>query len=327
MRFFTLRAGLSSFVTNWRGSRDLAPVTNTRHLLKNYFAAAFVLDFASFCTAVFRRRIYSWHCDIMQLGAKSMNVTPMAAAARQNLAARNGLLAAIGRAHQERLDLHLEYLEAKAGRVLCWAGDRLDHAFFPGSAVLSVSALLADGSAIETANIGREGAFGLFEAMYTHFTFSQCLVLLPGSLIRVPFGVLRYLFEHDVHTRNLFVAYSVALRSQIEQAAACCAAHTIQARICRWLLMISGRTGSQDMCITHDSLAQTLGASRKSVSVALHAMQADGLIDYRRGRMHILDLGGLESASCECYSIIKASWTCNGGEHKAAMRTAHLTCG
>jgi CRP-like cAMP-binding protein len=255
-----------------------------------------------------------------------MNLALITGAARQPLASRNRLLAAIGRAHQERLGPHLEHLEVKAGRPLCRAGDRLDHAYFPGSAVLSVSALLADGSAIETANIGREGAFGLLEAMYTHFTFSQCLVLLPGRLIRVPFEALRYLFEHDVHTRNLFVAYTVALRSQIEQALACCAAHTIQARICRWLLMISDRTDGQVMYITHDILAQMLGASRKSVTVALHTMQANGLVDYCRGRMQVPDRSGLESASCECYSIIKAALTRNG-EAQSGGGTEHLTCG
>src|SRR5262245_14186427 len=132
-----------------------------------------------------------------------------------NVKLGNRLLTSLGSAARERIDDHFETLEAPAGRILCWTGDRLDHVYFPDGAVLSVSTLLGDGSAIETAAIGREGAFGLLEAMYTHRTFSQCRAIMAGCLYRLPFQALRYLFEHDSHARRLFVTYSLALRAEI----------------------------------------------------------------------------------------------------------------
>jgi hypothetical protein len=44
-----------------------------------------------------------------------------------------------------------------------------------------------------------------------------------------------------------------------------------------------------------------VGVRRPPVSVAAGTLQHAGLIRYRRGRVEVLDRGGLEAASCECY--------------------------
>ncbi|HUI21362.1 MAG TPA: Crp/Fnr family transcriptional regulator [Methylocella sp.] len=221
-----------------------------------------------------------------------------------NLTPDNRLLRAFDHVSWARTSNVAERIEAKEGSVLCWAGDRIEHVYFPENAILSVLTILADGSAIETANIGREGAFGLFEAMYTHSSFSQCLVQTPGTLMRVPFDVLRYLFEHNPQIRALFVCYTEALRAQIQQTVACYASHTTQERLCRWLLVMADRAG-QDLRFTHEFLAHILGANRKSVTLAMQAMHRAGLVNYQRGRIRILDRPGLEKASCECYAALK----------------------
>jgi hypothetical protein len=51
--------------------------------------------------------------------------------------------------------------------------------------------------------------------------------------------------------------------------------------------------------------SEMLGANRKSVTMAAQALQAAGLISYRRGKIQIVDRAGLEKASCECYAIVK----------------------
>ena len=56
---------------------------------------------------------------------------------------------------------------------------------------------------------------------------------------------------------------------------------------------------------THEFLSHILGASRKSITVAAQAMQAAGLISYRRGTIQVLDRAALEDASCECYAIVR----------------------
>jgi CRP-like cAMP-binding protein len=189
--------------------------------------------------------------------------------------------------------------------VVCEAGGLLKHAYFPEGSVLSLLTVLENGSAIETANIGREGAFGLFAAMYSRVSFNRCLVQLEGDMVRCPIALLQSEFKESEEVRNLFVSYSETLLSQVQQTVACNAMHTTEERMCRWLLMMHDRAQGKVLPYTHEFLSHMLGANRKSVTLAAQAMQVAGLISYRRGKIQILDRPGLEAASCECYAIVK----------------------
>jgi CRP-like cAMP-binding protein len=171
-------------------------------------------------------------------------------------------------------------------------------------AVLSLLTVLENGSAIETANIGSEGAFGLFAAMYSRVSFNRCLVQLEGGIIRCPIQLLQSEFKRSEHVRDLFVSYSETLLSQVQQTVACNAMHTTKKRICRWLLMMHDRAEGEVLSYTHEFLSHMLGANRKSVTLAARSLQAAGLINYRRGEIQVVDRPGLEKASCECYAIV-----------------------
>jgi len=217
----------------------------------------------------------------------------------------NQLLGALEPESRKRIDPHLEPVELKLGAVVCEAGGLLKHAYFPQGSVLSLLTVLENGSAIETANIGREGAFGLFAAMYSRVSFNRCIVQLEGSMARCPIELLQAEFKTSEHVRNLFVSYSETLLSQVQQTVACNAMHTTEERMCRWLLMMHDRAEGESLTYTHEFLAHILGANRKSVTLAAQSMQTAGLISYRRGTIQVLDRHGLEKASCECYAIVK----------------------
>jgi CRP-like cAMP-binding protein len=217
----------------------------------------------------------------------------------------NRLLEALEPASRKRIDPHLEPVEIELGAVVCEAGGLLKHAYFPKGAVLSLLTVLEDGSAIETANIGREGAFGVFAAMYSRVSFNRCLVQMEGGMVRCPIQLLQLEFRCSEHARNLFVSYSETQLSQVQQTVACNAMHTTEQKICRWLLMMHDRADGDVLTYTHEFLSQMLGANRKSVTLAAQSMQAAGLISYHRGRIQILDRPGLERASCECYAIVR----------------------
>src|SRR5450631_2826868 len=218
---------------------------------------------------------------------------------------RNRLLAAIEAASLARIAPHLEPVVLKLGDVVCEAGGLLKHAYFPEGAVLSLLTVLENGSAVETANIGREGAFGLFAAMYSRVSFNRCLVQFEGGMVRCPIDFLQSEFEHSEQVRNLFVSYSETLLSQVQQTVACNAMHTTEERICRWLLMMHDRAGGEALPYTHEFLSHMLGANRKSVTLAAQSLQMAGLISYRRGTIQVLNRTGMENASCECYAIVK----------------------
>src|SRR5664280_2798346 len=134
---------------------------------------------------------------------------------------RNQLLGALQSESRARIEPHLEPVKLKLGAVVCEAGGLLKHAYFPQGSVLSLLTVLENGSAIETANIGREGAFGLFAAMYSRVSFNRCLVQFEGGIVRCPIELLQSEFRNSEHVRNLFVSYSETLLSQVQQTVAC----------------------------------------------------------------------------------------------------------
>jgi CRP-like cAMP-binding protein len=217
----------------------------------------------------------------------------------------NRLLGAMESASLSRITTHLEPIALNLGDLVCEAGGVLKHAYFPKGGVLSLLTVLENGSAIETANIGREGAFGLFAAMYSRVSFNRCLVQFEGDMVRCPIDLLRSEFAHSEHVRNLFVSYSETLLSQVQQTVACNALHSTEERMCRWLLMMHDRAEGEALPYTHEFLSHMLGANRKSVTLAAQSLQAAGLISYRRGKIQVVNRAGLEQASCECYAIVR----------------------
>jgi len=125
-------------------------------------------------------------------------------------------------------------------------------------------------------------------------------------MLRCPIELLQSEFKRSEHVRDLFVSYSETLLSQVQQTVACNAMHTTEERMCRWLLMMHDRAEGEALPYTHEFLSHMLGANRKSVTLAALSMQSAGLINYRRGRIQILDRPNLEKSACECYAVVKA---------------------
>ena len=218
----------------------------------------------------------------------------------------NQLLSAFTADAQSNISSYLKPVELKLGVVVCEAGGLLTHAYFPEGCVLSLLTVLINGSEIECANIGREGAFGLFAAMYSRVSFSRCTVQLEGPMLQCEIQPLQDEFQKSAHMQNLFVSYSETLLSQVMQTVACNALHSVEERMCRWLLMMHDRAEGETLTYTHEFLARIMAANRTSVTVAAQSLKNQGLISYRRGTMQIQDRPGLEAASCECYAIVKA---------------------
>jgi CRP-like cAMP-binding protein len=216
----------------------------------------------------------------------------------------NQLLSALEPASRRRINAHLERVVPRLRTVVCEAAAVLRHAYFPHGGVLSLLTVLRNGSAIETANIGREGAFGLFGAMYKR-SFNRCIVQMEGPMVRCPIKIVQEEFRRSEHVRDLFVSYTQTLMTQIQQTVACNALHSMEEKMARWLLMMHDRAEGKALTYTHDFLANILGVNRKSVTLAAQSLQTAGLISYRRGTMQVSDRSGLERASCECYATVK----------------------
>ena len=100
--------------------------------------------------------------------------------------------------------------------------------------------------------------------------------------------------------RNLYVQ-----ASQMAQTAACNRVHEVEQRLARWLLILQDLVGGDKLVLTHEFLAIMLGTRRTTVTLAAGLLQKDGIIEYKRGKVHILDRKRLEAACCECYGDLR----------------------
>ena len=218
----------------------------------------------------------------------------------------NKIIGALGDDAYHHILPHLEPVEAQLDDLICEAGGVLIHAYFPIGCVLSLLTLMENGAEIECANIGSEGAFGIFSAMYGRASSTRCLVQLPGPMVRCDIstaaGNIPLQRGNSGSLRQLFDT----ILSQIAQTAGCNALHTIEQRMCRWLLMMHDRAKGDELTYTHEFLARMMGANRTSITHAAQSLQRRGFITYRRGLMQIEDRVGMQAASCECYGVVKA---------------------
>jgi CRP-like cAMP-binding protein len=224
-------------------------------------------------------------------------------ATASDVSCRNRLLAALEPRDYRELALHFERVQLGHGEVLLEAGEELQHVWFPEDCVISLTVLMREGGSSEAAAIGREGVVGLVSALGSRQVISRSVVQMSGDALRLPLGPLRTAFAANLRFRQLCLCYVEALLAQLLQSSACAALHTVEARLCRWLLQVHDRTeGRRVLSLTHDFLAEMLGVQRTTVTVTAQVLQRAGLITYRRGQVTILDRAGLEEAACECYA-------------------------
>ncbi|WP_072298657.1 Crp/Fnr family transcriptional regulator [Paracoccus sp. SM22M-07] len=218
----------------------------------------------------------------------------------------NQILGAFGEDSYRAIQPYLEQVDARFGDLICEAGSPSTHVYFPESCVLSLMTVMENGNEIECANIGNEGAFGLFSAMHGSGSSARCMVQLAGSMLRCDISHLRKIFRSDLQIQDLFVSYSETVLSQVAQTAGCNALHTIEQRMCRWLLMMHDRAKGDELTYTQEFLARVMGANRTSVTQIAQSLQRRGFISYRRGLMQMEDRAGMQIAACECYDVIMA---------------------
>jgi len=180
--------------------------------------------------------------------------------------------------------------------------------YFPVSGLITIHALTELGESVEIGIIGREGLSGL-AGLLGHEQMPHSVVMQSaGTGMRIRTGILREEFLKGGAFAQTIYSFIYMQMVQMGQLVLCARLHSVDARMGRWLLTAADRTESEEIAITQESLAQMLGSRRSTVTVAAGDLQRKGLIDYTRGRVRIVDRPGLEAASCECYTVIRAAY-------------------
>lgn len=191
----------------------------------------------------------------------------------------------------------------KAGEVLYEPEDQVDWIYFPEQGLISLLSVMLSGAAVETAVVGNEGGVGFLEVAGAGVTFSRALVQVDLLAMRVSAAAYNAAFDASHSLRQRVTSHVELLLAEARQTLACQSHHSHEQRLAWWLLECQDRTGGGPrLPLKQDFLAAMLGVQRSTVSVVASALKADGLIDYTRGEIQILDRPRLERRSCECYA-------------------------
>jgi CRP-like cAMP-binding protein len=220
----------------------------------------------------------------------------------------NRILAGLPREDYERLLPSLERVTLRFGQVLSEPGAVLQHAYFLETAIVSMLSLAEDGTSIEVSRVGSEGMIGVPIVLRSNTVPYRLVVQNPGVAWRMRAEALRKEFDLCGALHRLLMHYIHTLIVQLSQSGVCNRFHTLQQRLCRWLLSTQDRAGSNEVQATQEFLAQMLGVNRGSASAAASALQKAKHIRYSRGRITILNRPGLEAGTCQCYRVIKAEF-------------------
>jgi CRP-like cAMP-binding protein len=217
----------------------------------------------------------------------------------------NLLLAAMSAEDRLRLLGDGPSIDLTLFETLNQSGDRIRHVYFPTDSFVSLITPGIGRAQLEIGLVGNEGMLGVPLLLGINVSPLRALVQGAGHAWRVDAAHFLRAIESHPSIRTALNRYLYVFLAQLMQTATCTRFHLVEARLARWLLMTRDRAHSNQFHITHEFLAYMLGVRRVGVTSAASALQRRKLIRYRRGDVAILDVRGLERASCPCYAIDK----------------------
>ena len=218
---------------------------------------------------------------------------------------QNHLLAALPADDYTRLAPDLELTPMPLGWAVYESGGHLSYVYFPTTSIVSLLYVMESGASAEIAITGNEGLVGISLFMGGESTPSRAVVQSAGNGYRLRASVLKREFTLGGHLQHLALRYTQALITQMAQTAVCNRHHALDQQLCRWLLLSLDRLSGNELVMTQELIANMLGVRREGVTAAAGKLQADGLIQYSRGHIKVMDRAKLEKRVCECYAVVK----------------------
>lgn len=218
---------------------------------------------------------------------------------------QNHLLAALPAELYARLLPSLELIPLPLGWAVYESGRNQGYVYFPTTSIVSLLYVMEDGSSAEIAIVGNDGVVGIALFMGGETTPSRAVVQSAGYGYRLKASILKAEFEQGGALQHMLLRYTQALITQMAQTAVCNRHHSVEQQLCRWLLLSLDRLPSNELKMTQELIANMLGVRREGVTEAAGKLQKEGLINYSRGHIIVLDRPALEMRVCECYAVVK----------------------
>jgi CRP-like cAMP-binding protein len=221
----------------------------------------------------------------------------------------NRLLAALPAQAYKRLLPDLELTPLAAGETLFHPAGRLPFAYFPVSGVVTLSYALADkGPMAKGWPVGHEGMVGISLFLGEPRRDNRADVQIAGHAFRLPAKALAEEFRRAGNFQALLLRYVFALVTQASQLGLCNHRHSMEQRLCRFLSRLFDRLSDDEIALTQEQIGAMLGTRRESITEAATQLHSEGIIDYQRGHIRLLDRQKLDDRSCSCGLIIRRAF-------------------
>ncbi len=217
----------------------------------------------------------------------------------------NLLLASLSTESRELIHSQCTPVTLPLRSVLYTANSVPADAYFMTSGLASIVGSTSEGDTAEVGIIGHEGLVGATHLLGPAVVPTECFIQLSGSALKMPYLKLLQLFKSSEEIRMRILEFVQEQTLVLSQLATCNRLHNAEQRLARWLLMVDDSIQSDKIDLTQEFLAQMLGAQRTTVTMVAGTLQRAGLIEYKRGTLHIVNRKELEAAACDCYGVIK----------------------
>jgi len=220
----------------------------------------------------------------------------------------NRILASLPPNSYQCLRAQLEPASLIFGQILYEPGEAIQQVYFPVDCLVSLLTAVDERRTLEVGMVGNEGMAGMPVVLGVDVSGVRALVQGAGEALCMSSLRFRVAFDRDRLLQQALLRYTHALMAQISQTAACNRFHAAEARLACWLLMTRERVGSDIFPLTQEFMAHMLGLRREGVTEAAGALKRRKLINYSRGKIQILDVGGLKASACSCYQIVNTEY-------------------
>ena len=221
---------------------------------------------------------------------------------------RNRIVLALKPAAQDFIAARSLTRPMSAGEVIYEEGAPFTHAVFPHSGLISLMATMANSKSVEKTSVGHEGFLGFGLIMGGSGAFGRCVVQVPGYASWLSKADLDEALAEFKCVRETMLRYAKALITQLMETVACNSLHSAEQRVIRWLLTAHESVSGDNFDLKQQVVAETMGLRRATVSAICSQLLSEGLLEYSRGDVTIVNRAGLEARACECFhKIQKAS--------------------
>lgn len=217
----------------------------------------------------------------------------------------NKILAALPAEELNRMLPHLGRVRLHSGESIGVPNRPIAFVYFPNSGMISMVAMMRDGTSVEVGIVGREGFVSTSVLLGIPSIPMRAVVQLQGDAFTIEPRLLGKMLPQSPRLESILRHFANAYWNQVAQVAACNRLHRVRERLARWLLMSRDRTDSDILPLTQEFLAQMLGCRRSSLAAAMGSLEKSGLVRCRRGQVCIADRRELEKTACECYEVIR----------------------